>query len=109
VPVGNIEIDHLREAHLGIRLPLQQGTEWGSDVGRGEPAGGDLVKQRLKQVEVSPVDQSHLDRCPSQGTNCEQPAKAASYNDNAVLHFNEQSPFERALATDGRLGHAAHE
>jgi hypothetical protein len=82
---GDIDIDHFAEAHLGVLLAFQQDAQRGGDVGRGKAAGGDLVEQRLEKMEVPPVDQSHLDRGPFQGTSCEEAAKAASYNDNAVL------------------------
>jgi hypothetical protein len=90
--VGQIEIGHFAEAHLGVLLAFQQVTQRGGNIGRGQAAGGDLVEQRLEQVEVSPVDQGHLDRNPFQGTRREEAAKAASDNDNAVLGIHRVPP-----------------
>src|SRR5262249_53899114 len=50
---------------------------------RRQRGGGNLVKQRLKQVVVVPIDQSDINRDPSEGASRRQSAEATADDDHA--------------------------
>ena len=48
------------------------------------PPGGDLVEQRLEQVEVAAVDEGDVNVCPLQGLRGGQPAEPAADDHDLV-------------------------
>jgi hypothetical protein len=41
---------------MSVLVALEDGAQGCCDIGRGEPAGRDLVEQRLKQMKIAPVN-----------------------------------------------------
>jgi hypothetical protein len=58
-PTIDIDTGRLRQKHMSLLVALEDGAQ-GCDVGRGEPAGRDLVEQRLKQMKLRQVNQSKV-------------------------------------------------
>jgi hypothetical protein len=56
----------------------------GRDLGRRERPGGDLVDERLEEVEVAPVDEGHRDRRVLEVLGGLQPAEPAADHDHAM-------------------------
>jgi len=72
-PTIDIDTGRLRQKHMSVLVALEdcaqgycdigRGAPWqgramaGESHGRGEPAGRDLVEQRLKQMKIAPVNQ----------------------------------------------------
>ena len=82
---SDIDAHGLAEDHRRVALLAEQRAERLGDVARRQRAGGDLVQQRLEQVEVAPVDQ----RQPDLGVDAEtasgvQPGEPAADHDDAV-------------------------
>ena len=84
-----VEADDFAHEDAGVALPAQQGAERRGDVGRRQAAGRHLIEQRLKEVEVAPVDQRHLDGGLAQGLGGVEAAEAAAHDDDAMLAFHE--------------------
>ena len=59
---GGVEIDSIGEQHLGVFLLTQQDAQRRGDFARRQSAGGYLVQQRLKKMEVAAVDQRYGER-----------------------------------------------
>jgi hypothetical protein len=59
---GDVHVPDVAQQHPCITLSLERGAQRSSDVTGPEPTRGDLVEQRLKQVEVPAVDDGHFDR-----------------------------------------------
>ena len=66
--VGGIEIDDLAQQHLHIGGLLQQPPQRRGHVRLRHQPGGDLIEQRLKQIEVALVDQGHPHGLSGQGS-----------------------------------------
>ena len=81
-----VEPGHLGEQHADVPLPLEHRAQRRGDLGRREGPGRHLVRQRLEEVEVLPVEERHLDRCPAQPAYRLEPAEATSDDDDAIGH-----------------------
>ncbi len=68
-----------------VALPPQDLAERHCYLGRRERSGGNLVRERLEEIEVLPVDERHLDVGSSEAANREQPSEATT-DDNDLLH-----------------------
>ncbi len=93
-----IEIDPLRFAkeHLRVFLLAQNVPQRLGDIGRRQRGGGDLVKQRLKQVMILPIEQGDPHIGLAQGLGGLEPAKAAADDDHsreiALMNFHKSLP-----------------
>ena len=56
-----VHLGDLAEQHLHVALLSDQFTQWGGDIPPGDQASGDLIEQRLEQVEVAFIDQGDPD------------------------------------------------
>ena len=56
-----IEVGDLRQQHADVAVALEDRPQRIGDLARRQRTGRHLVGERLEQVEVSPVDQRHLD------------------------------------------------
>ena len=60
--LGNrIEIDNLTQKHAGIFLAAEHAAQRSCNFSGRQRTGRDLIQQRLKEVIVPPVNQSHID------------------------------------------------
>src|SRR5207244_5025403 len=86
---GQVDVSDLSEKHLCILLPLQNGSQRCGNVRRRQRSGRDLVKQRLKEVEVAAVHQRHTHGRVLQPPGGMQAAKAAAddYDMGKLVHL----------------------
>lgn len=59
---GDIDADHFTEQHPRVVLSAKDRPQRRGDIGRRQPARGHLIEQRLKKMEISPVDQCDMHR-----------------------------------------------
>ena len=78
-----IEADHLGEHHLAVRVAREDPTERRRDVRRRQTAGCHLVEERLKEMEVAPIDKHDVDRRALERFDRVQPGEPAPDNDDA--------------------------
>ena len=60
-PRVQVEAGRLGEHHLDVAPPAEDRAQRVTDLTRRQRAGGHLVGERLKQVEVAPIDQRDVD------------------------------------------------
>ena len=70
--------------HGDVALAAEHATHGVGDVVGVEPGGGDLVQQRLEQVEVVGVDDLDVDGRRAQALGDGQPAEPGADDDNAM-------------------------
>src|SRR5437763_848605 len=80
----DVDVGDLGQQHAGAAVALEDCTQRIGDLARGKRPGGDLVGERLKQVEVAPVHERDLHGCSPQRERGLQPAEAAPDDDDAV-------------------------
>ena len=79
--------DHIDRAHLVVEnrdvfLAAEDLPQRCGDVGCGERRGCHLIKQRLEQVMVAPVDQDHVDVRALERTHGPEATEAAADHDD---------------------------
>ncbi len=52
---------HVPYQHFRQSVPLEDRTQWGAHITRGESARSDLVQQRLEEMGIAPIDHGHRD------------------------------------------------
>src|SRR3954451_3906883 len=65
-PGLEIEARDLGHQHADVPAALEDRPQRIGDLARRESPGGDLVGQRLKEMEVAAVDQRDVDRCTAE-------------------------------------------
>jgi len=83
-PLFRVDIDSLAQQDVRVLVPVQHLPDGRRDIGRRERAGGDLIKQGLKEMEVAAVEQGHFDRRASERAGGVEPAESPSENDYPV-------------------------
>jgi hypothetical protein len=81
-----IDRTHLAKDYRGIPLPGENSPNGSPDLAWSQNGGCYLVKQRLKQMVICPVEQNHFDWSPAESFSCRQATKAAS-NDYNTRQF----------------------
>src|SRR6516165_9386133 len=79
-----VDIGGFAEEDAGVPLALQNAADGGADIAWGERAGGHLIKERLEEVEVAPIDQSNLGVGAAQGARGVEAAETAAEDEDAV-------------------------
>src|SRR5260370_35494022 len=87
-----IDIHGLAQKHLRVFLTTQHAAQGSSDFSGGQRAGAHLVEERLKEMEVSPVNQHNFHRVALQFLLCSQPAESSAKNDDSMLLSHLPSP-----------------
>ncbi len=87
-----VEIDCFAEEHLDIFLAAEHRAEWGGDLGGGERSGGDLIEQRLEEMEVAAVEQGDLDAGIFEALRGDKASEASTKNQDAVIFGHERFP-----------------
>lgn len=59
-------------------------AKWRCHLSRSQRAGCDLIKQRLKQMEVALIDKRHLNGRSAERLRSQQASEAAAKNEDAV-------------------------
>src|ERR1035437_3669547 len=99
-----IEPDRLTENDARILVPAQDGSQGLGDVARRQGAGGDLVKQRLEEVVVAPVDERDLDRrILAELPRRVQPGEATTDDDDTMP---ASAPIPRPVRSSAMVCHA---
>ena len=73
------------EHHADILLPLGELPDRGGDLRRRENGGRDLVKQRLENVVIAPVDQDDVNVASFQGAGRSDSGKSGADDHHALL------------------------
>ena len=79
-----VDIGSLPEQHARVLLFAENPAQWRAHLAGRERPRSDLVKQRLKEMEVPPVDKSHIDRGMLQRPSRVEPSKSPAENENPV-------------------------
>src|SRR5262249_23932339 len=80
----NIETGYLAQHHIAVCLSGDDCAERRGDIGWREPAGSDLIQQRLELVKIAPIDERDHDGRSPESFRRVQIAEAASDDDDAV-------------------------
>jgi len=83
-PACEIEAGDLAEQDADVPVTLKNAAQRRRDLAGRERAGRHLVDERLKKVEVAPVDQGDVDGRVAQLSDGLQPAESAADDDDAV-------------------------
>jgi hypothetical protein len=81
----DVEAHHLGEQHANVALAPEDRAERICDLAGRQRAGCDLVRERLEEVEVAPVDEGQIDRCGGKVLCGLQAAEPATDDDNPHL------------------------
>jgi hypothetical protein len=79
-----VEARHLAEHDAGVALALEDRPQRRGDLPRGERTRGDLVEQRLEEMEVPAVDQRDVDAGPPQAPHRLEAGEATADDDHAM-------------------------
>ena len=60
LPCRDVDADHLIHEHLSVALMAQNGADGLGNIGGREHSQRHLIKQRLKEIVIAPVDQRHI-------------------------------------------------
>ena len=84
-PPGDVDIGRLEEQDPDVVPTAEDGPERLGDVAGRDGPGGDLVEQRLEQVEIAPVDERHREEWIARKlAGGVQAGEAAAHHDGAV-------------------------
>ena len=79
-----VKARHLAELYRQVLLTVEDVTRRRGDLPFGEDPGGNLVEQRLEEVVVRAVDQSHVHGRVPQEARREETTKAGPDDDDSV-------------------------
>ncbi len=80
----DVQVDGIGEQDLGVLLFAQQDTQRRGDFSRRQRARGDLVEQRLEEMEIPAVDECDGKVFMPERARCVEPAEATADNDGPV-------------------------
>jgi len=80
-----VDVYGFAQEDLGVFLAAQDGAQGRGDFAGREGAGGDLVEERLKEVEVALINEDDFGVGALQGAGSDQAAETAAQDDNAML------------------------
>jgi hypothetical protein len=80
-----IDVDSLAEENLDVLLEAQDGADGRGDFGGGERTGGDLIEERLKEVEVALVEKGDVDVGALESLRCDKTRETSTQDEDAVL------------------------
>jgi hypothetical protein len=80
-----INARHLSEDGFCVGDFAQHRAQWSGDVARRQAAGGDLVQQRLKQVEIAAIDDGDVTFDVFEAKHAVDAREAASDHDDTML------------------------
>ena len=91
-PRLRIDVRRFAQQNLRVLLAAQYSTQGRGDIPRRQRARGYLVKQRLKQMKIAPVDKRHVDRGALEFLRGVQSSESAAQNHNAMPLCHSQTP-----------------
>ena len=74
-------------------MPSENLPEGRGDIGRREAARGDLIKQRLKEVKVAPINECYLHRNVSEMLGAREAREAAADERDLAMVFTGMRHF----------------
>jgi hypothetical protein len=84
-----VELDSLAQHNLDIFVAVKDSADWLGNLARAQDGSCDLVKQRLKDVVISPVDYNNVHSGVCQRFRGPKPAKTGSdYDDFRPFSFS---------------------
>ncbi len=104
-PLRDVELRRLGEQDARVLLAVQDPSQRRGDLGSREPAGRDLVDERLEQVVVLAIDEGDVDIGAPQALDDEQPAEAAAdHHDSSALcrRHGDSFPYSGRVAPSNR-------
>ena len=87
--IGGVDVHRFAEKNLGVFLAAENRAQGRSDFAGREGAGGDLVEERLEEVEVALIDEGDLGVGAFQSARGYQAAETAAEDDDAMLVGHE--------------------
>jgi hypothetical protein len=81
---GRIDVDGFAEENFDVFLMAEDSADGGGDFGGGERAGGDLVEERLEEVEVALVEKSDVQVSALEGLCGDETREASAQDEDAV-------------------------
>ena len=91
---GGVDIHGFTEKDFDIFLMTENGAERGGNFGGRKRAGGDLIEERLEEMEVALVQERDLDVGTLEGLRGNQAAKTSAENHNLMRLRHESFPPE---------------
>jgi len=82
---GGVEIHSFAQEDLGIFLAAEDGTQGRGDFAGRERAGGDLIEERLEEMEVALINESDLGVGAFEGAGGDEAAETAAEDDDLRL------------------------
>jgi hypothetical protein len=79
-----VEAGQLAQDNADALVALEDAAQRGRDLTGREGAGGDVVQERLEQMEVAAIDQGDVDRRATQLADGLKPTEATADNDDAM-------------------------
>ncbi len=88
---GHVNIFHFAQQNFRVLLPVQDITKGRRDFAGRQGSRRDLIKQGLKEMEITPVNQGEVNVRVFERTGSVKSAEPASDNDDAVGHYLHDS------------------
>ena len=100
-PRCRVDVDDFPEQHANVLLAAEDAAQRCRDLAGRERAGSDLIKERLEQVIVAPIDERHVDRRGLQRARRAQAAKATADDHHLCLHASPVRAMRVPLLSHG--------
>ena len=109
-PSFDIDRRRLAEDHVRVFLMGDHGANRIGDIARIQSRGGDLIKQRLKEVEIAAVDEGHPGRSALERLRGIESAEAAAedHDVRSVRHFFTNSSPNKVIVRTSPSGPSAN-
>ena len=82
--LGGVDVHGFAEKDLRVFLAAENGAQGRGDFAGREGAGGDLVEERLEEMEIALIDEGDLGVGALQGARGDQAAETAAEDDDAM-------------------------
>jgi hypothetical protein len=99
--VAGVEIHGFTKKDIDILLMTEDSAEWRGNLARGKRAGGDLIEERLEEVEVALINEGDGSVGALESLRGNESAKAAAEDDNFVCTGHSKN---RSLSAGGANG-----
>ena len=100
----DVDIGRFGQEHANIGLPLENRPQRYGNVRRRESSRRHLVEQRLEQMKVAAIEQSHIDGHSLQPTRAIQSAKPAANDDHSMGHAGSIPVSRAQISSSIRAG-----
>jgi len=85
---GGIDVHGFAEENFDIFLAAENSADGGGDFRGGERAGGDLIEERLKEMEIAFVEEGDVDVSAFEGLRGDETREASAKDQDAVWSWH---------------------